>query len=44
MDRIVQLIELDELRPNALACVRLLDLPEYYIAVGFVRNLVWDSL
>ena len=44
MDRIVELIESDELRLNALECVRLLDLPECYIAAGFIRNLVWDDL
>lgn len=44
MDRIVKIIESDELRLNALECVRLLDLPDSYIAAGFVRNLVWDFL
>ncbi|MCJ8318378.1 MAG: nucleotidyltransferase family protein [Colwellia sp.] len=44
MDRIIELIKLDELRLNALECVRLLDLPECYLAAGFVRNLVWDNL
>ncbi|WP_241238698.1 nucleotidyltransferase family protein [Colwellia sp. Arc7-635] len=44
IDIIVELIESDQLRLNALACIRLLDLPECYIAAGFVRNLVWDSL
>jgi hypothetical protein len=44
MDRIVELIESDEIRRTALKCVRLLDLPECYIAAGFVRNLVWDNL
>ena len=44
MDRVVELIESDVLRLNALECVRLLDLPECYIAAGFVRNLVWDDL
>jgi len=44
MDIIVELIESDKLRLNALACLRLLDLPECYIAAGFVRNLIWDSL
>lgn len=44
MDRVVKLFESDELRLNALECVRLLDLPDCYIAAGFVRNLVWDSL
>lgn len=44
MDRIIELIKSDELRLNALECVRLLDLPECYIAAGFIRNLVWDDL
>jgi len=44
IDRVIKLIELDELRLKALECVRLLDLPECYLAAGFVRNLVWDHL
>ena len=44
MDRMTKLLESDELRLNALECVRLLDLPDCYIAAGFVRNLVWDFL
>ena len=44
MDRVIELIESDVLRLSALECVRLLDLPECYIAAGFVRNLVWDDL
>lgn len=44
MNRVIELITLDELRLNALKCVRLLDLPECYLAAGFVRNLVWDHL
>jgi hypothetical protein len=34
----------DELRLKALECVRKLNLPECYLAAGFVRNLVWDHL
>ncbi len=44
MNKIIELIELDELRLTALECVRLLDLPQCYLAAGFVRNLIWDSL
>lgn len=44
MDRIVKLVESDELRLSALECVRLLELPDCYLAAGFVRNLVWDFL
>jgi hypothetical protein len=41
---IILLIEGDELRLEALECVRKLSLPQCYIAAGFVRNLVWDYL
>ncbi|MEJ2766205.1 nucleotidyltransferase family protein [Photobacterium sp. MCCC 1A19761] len=34
----------DSLRQQALACVSQLNLPQGYIAAGFVRNLVWDAL
>ena len=44
MNKVIELIKLDELRLAALECVRLLDLPQCYIAAGFVRNLIWDSL
>jgi hypothetical protein len=44
MNKIIELIELDELRLTALECVRLLDLPQCYLAAGFVRNLIWDNL
>ena len=44
MDKIIQLIELDELRLKALASVQLLALPQCYLAAGFVRNMVWDYL
>ncbi|OCH17748.1 nitrate reductase [Aliivibrio sp. 1S165] len=44
MDRIITLIEKDELRVKALDCVRQLNLPHCYLAAGFVRNLVWDHL
>ena len=43
-DRIIEIIKLDEMRISALEAVRLLDLPECYLASGFVRNLVWDDL
>lgn len=42
--RIVELIEADALRMRALRAVRTLDLPDWLIAAGFVRNLVWDNL
>lgn len=44
MNRIIQLIERDELRLAALDCVQKLHLPQCYLAAGFVRNLVWDHL
>lgn len=44
MDGIVKLIEQDSLRMKALDCVASLNLPNAYIAAGFVRNLVWDDL
>ncbi|MCJ8348889.1 nucleotidyltransferase family protein [Moritella sp.] len=44
MDRIITLIEKDELRVKALDCVQQLHLSQCYLAAGFVRNLVWDHL
>ncbi|PKH06643.1 nucleotidyltransferase family protein [Moritella sp. Urea-trap-13] len=44
MDRIITLIEKDELRVKALDCVQQFNLPHCYLAAGFVRNLVWDHL
>lgn len=44
MNKIIELIKQDPLRVEALNHVSLLDLPQCYIAAGFVRNLVWDSL
>jgi len=45
MNRIIhQLIERDNLRLEALDCVQKLNLPQCYLAAGFVRNLVWDHL
>ncbi|MEZ9438085.1 nucleotidyltransferase family protein [Vibrio atlanticus] len=42
--RIVTLIKQDPLRMQVLNCVAQLDLPQCYVAAGFVRNLVWDHL
>jgi len=42
--RIKKLIEADELRMRALHAVKALELPDWLIAAGFVRNLVWSSL
>ncbi|MBF4328231.1 nitrate reductase, partial [Vibrio anguillarum] len=44
MDKIVELIKEDPIRVEALYHVSQLGLPQCYIAAGFVRNLVWDSL
>ena len=44
MHRIIELIKQDELRLRALDCVRQLNLPQGYIAAGFLRNMVWDHL
>ncbi|WP_117234779.1 nucleotidyltransferase family protein [Vibrio maerlii] len=44
MEKIVELIKQDPARLSALEDVRSLRLPQCYIAAGFVRNLVWDSL
>jgi len=48
MDKIsqllIKLVKQDALRLQALECLHLLNLPQGYIAAGFVRNLVWDHL
>ncbi|WP_435236885.1 nucleotidyltransferase family protein [Psychromonas sp. PT13] len=44
MDKIIALIKQDDLRLAALDCVFQLDLPQCYLAAGFLRNLVWDYL
>ncbi len=44
MNRIVELIKQDQFRLFALECVYSLNLPQGYLAAGFVRNLVWDHL
>lgn len=43
-ESIIEFIKSDELRMHALDCVHAQNLPEAYIAAGFVRNLVWDKL
>ena len=44
MKRIIPLLARDKLRLQALDCVQQLNLPQCYLAAGFVRNLVWDHL
>ena len=43
-DLIREWIAADPFRMRALCIARELDLPDWYIAAGFVRNLVWDRL
>ena len=42
--RIINLIESDEFRMRALRAAKTLALPEWLIAAGFVRNLVWSTV
>ncbi len=42
--KIIQLVAQDPLRMNALTCLSSLNLPQGFIAAGFIRNLVWDDL
>lgn len=44
MERIIELIKADSLRIEILNIVASLNLPDCYVAAGFVRNLVWDHL
>lgn len=43
-DKIIQWIEKDSFRMRALACVAESEIPQAFLAAGFVRNLVWDAL
>ncbi|CAK2152454.1 Nucleotidyltransferase-like protein [Vibrio crassostreae] len=43
-NHIITLIKQDPLRMQVIDCVSQLDLPQCYVAAGFVRNLVWDHL
>ena len=43
-NQIIKLIKQDQLRIDALNCIDHLHLPNCYLAAGFIRNLVWDSL
>ena len=40
--KIIQWIERDSFRMRALACVAKAEIPQAFLAAGFVRNLVWD--
>lgn len=44
MERIIELIKTDPLRLEILNTVASLNLPDCYVAAGFIRNLVWDHL
>lgn len=44
MNAIIELLKRDPLRQKALETVAELELPQGYLAAGFVRNLVWDHL
>ncbi len=44
MKRIIDLLKNDFHRMTLLKVVANLDLPDCYIAAGFVRNMVWDAL
>ncbi len=44
MKRIVELIKMDIERLEILKTVSNLNLPDCYVAAGFVRNMVWDHL
>lgn len=43
-DLIREWIAADPFRMRALRIARDLDLPDWYLAAGFVRNMVWDRL
>ncbi|CZF86920.1 nucleotidyltransferase family protein [Grimontia marina] len=44
MQTIIEWVQGDPLRMQALYATRSLKLPQCYIAAGFIRNLVWDRL
>ncbi len=44
MSTIQELIKSDRQRMEVLRAVASLELPDGYVAAGFVRNLVWDQL
>ncbi len=44
MKKIEALIKTDVERMEILSIVKKLDLPDCYVAAGFIRNLVWDHI
>ncbi len=43
-DQLITYIQKDSQRLQALSCLARLNLPDAWIAAGFVRNCVWDAL
>lgn len=43
-DLLQRLIQSDPLRTRALECAASLNLPDHYLAAGFLRNRIWDHL
>lgn len=44
MENLETLIKADSERMEVLSIVKTLDLPDCYIAAGFIRNLIWDHI
>ncbi len=44
INRAEQIIKADEWMMECLRCVAELNLPDWYIGAGFVRNKIWDEL
>lgn len=44
MNRVIHIIQQDALRLSAIDALYSLNLPDSYLAAGFVRNAVWDYL
>ncbi|TXR53835.1 nucleotidyltransferase family protein [Reinekea thalattae] len=44
MERVIRIIQQDRLRLAAIDALYSLNLPDGYLAAGFVRNAVWDYL
>lgn len=44
MNKIIELLHADPFRMKVIDAVASLNLPDVYVAAGFVRNLVWDYL
>jgi len=42
--RTINLIEFDQLRMRALCAARSLNLPDWLISAGFVRNAIWNDI